>query len=468
MKKRTATVLKWAGIVVLAMGVLYAVLLGFANRSLRRAYATLEAGGRPMKAQQIILADIPNSDNAALIYKAVVLQLKAEEAGEQDLFEELGDLASRIRAEKPDAEAEEQFRAICQRKVVQDAIAMLRRGASKAGCRYDLDYSKGARILLPHIADLRTLSRILCAKARMEVAQGRGEEAWGDVITSLRLANALHSEPLLISQLVRIAQFSLAADTIPSVAAIAAPDQQQCDAIAELLLSFEDTAPLVAAMDGERLLLGEWAFNLPRSELRKTVVLVNGGAKHVIALGTIFPPLLHRDHAAYLTVMHAYATNATGRYSSSDVALGDELLNEVPRYCILTRMLVPALSAAKGRYVSMIAQARVTRAGLAVMQHVTNENAYPANLEALRTGNLVDPFTGGALAYKTTPSGFVVYSVGENLTDDGGTTAKDRRDGDIVWNYCAKKTADRNRTSPHGEALPPHRAYGSRTRRVGW
>ena len=38
----------------------------------------------------------------------------------------------------------------------------------------------------------------------------------------------------------------------------------------------------------------------------------------------------------------------------------------------------------------------------------------------------------------------------------------------VLTGYPKLQTADRDRTSPRGEALPPHRAYGSRTRRVGW
>ena len=38
----------------------------------------------------------------------------------------------------------------------------------------------------------------------------------------------------------------------------------------------------------------------------------------------------------------------------------------------------------------------------------------------------------------------------------------------ITRTIAQELDTERDRTSPHGEALPPHRAYGSRTRRVGW
>jgi hypothetical protein len=49
----------------------------------------------------------------------------------------------------------------------------------------------------------------------------------------------------------------------------------------------------------------------------------------------------------------------------------------------------------------------------------------------------VDPFSGKDFIYRREGSGFVVYSVGPNMTDNGGVEdAKNRDAGDIVWK-CA-------------------------------
>lgn len=436
MKKRTATVLKWIGIAIIAVCFIYAVLLGLANRSLRRAYVALESDGRPMKAEQIIPPKIPDTDNAALVYKAVVLQLKSERAGEADLFAELSSLAVRILADEPDAVATKQFIEFTERPVVQNAMTLLRSSSDKKGCRYDIDYTKGAGMLLPHLTELLSLSRILSVRARVEAEAGNASEAWEHVITSLQLASALHDEPMLMSQLIRIAQFKLACEALRVVATRYPPDQLQNDKTMSLLEAFEDMKPLVTSMDAERLLLGEWAFNLPKIGLRKVVALEDSNARHPFGLATILSPLA-LDHAAYLTLLHAYAKNASEPYSKHDATFCEKLLNGVPRYCILTRMLAPALSATKGRYISMVAQARVARAGLAVLQGAQNENRYPKDLDALQMDNLVDPFTGTSLTYRFSTTNFVVYSVGENLTDDGGITSQSKHAGDIVWRYSS-------------------------------
>ncbi len=444
MKKQTATFMKWVGTAVVALGLLYAVLAGGsllaaqANADLNRAYEALAADGRPMKAEQIIPARIPDSDNAALLYQVAVLQLKAETGVKSGLFAELIELADRILAEKPDNQAEEQFKALSERQVVQDAMAILRRGTMKAGCRFDVDYSKGAEIPLPHAGDLRNMTKILCAQGRLSAQNGNVGQAWDDAIASLRLANSLQTEPLLISQLARSAQFDLTADLIRSVAEIGLPSQLQYDEIMKLLLSFENTAPFVLAMDGDRLLVGEWAFRLPLSALNKIIAeQEDGSTKRKLTTA-----LLSRDHAAYLTAMRACSKNASEPYSSDDAELMERLLKDVPPDCVITRMIIPAYSPVKGRYVSMIAQERVIRAGLAALQYASKEGGYAERLDALKAGNLVDPFTGKALIYRTTPSGFVVYSVGQNLVDEGGAASKQKGVGDIVWICSAAKRAE--------------------------
>ncbi|MCP6755963.1 hypothetical protein NL533_30540, partial [Klebsiella pneumoniae] len=71
-----------------------------------------------------------------------------------------------------------------------EALATLERASIRAGCRFDIDYSKGASLLLPHLSDVRKFSRIVCAAARQKVADGDAEEAWRVTATALRLADA--------------------------------------------------------------------------------------------------------------------------------------------------------------------------------------------------------------------------------------------------------------------------------------
>ena len=434
MKKRIATFLKWAGLITVVLGSLYAVLLGVSSYSLRRAYLALEADGRPMKIEDIMPPEIPDHENAALLYQSAVLQLKAKKAGDRSLFSELDDLAKRIlMGTPPDAKTLKQFRVLTQKKVVTDALLTLRKGTTKPGCRYDLDYPSGMALSLSHTANLRSLTRILCAVARQQATDGDHTAAWDTVITSLRLSHALKNEPFLVSLLVRKAQFDLTADTIQALSINASPTDHQNSEINVLLKSFDGNAPLVATMDSERLLTCEWIFNLSRSELQKFSVVSNTRFPF-LHFKTVLRPLAQFDHAACLNLMHACTQNAKEPYSAENVAALKWKVDNVPKYCLTTRIFVRGFPTIKGIYASMIARSRITSVGLAVLRYRQKHGKYPANLDAIdKPDAIVDPFGGKQLRYLATPTGFKVYSVGRNLVDDGGEQRKDESDGDIVW-----------------------------------
>ena len=436
MKKRTATVLKWVGIAIIAIGVMYAALLASGKRALKQAYAALEADDRPTTIKQITPPAIPETENAAPLYRAAVLLLKAEPVGERNLFKELVALAEDILEGDADAESEALFRELCQRPDVQEALGLLERGSRKRGCNHDLDYAKGAELLLPHIGEYLNLSRILCARARVRATSGDVQDAWDDLVTSLRFANALHREPIIVSQLVRVAQLSCSTDAIRSVAELGLPNEQQWNEITELLTQFEDPTLYALAIDGERVGFGEWAFNIVATDLPKVVGEggdINGMMR--LLVNALYRPVRAHDHAAYLRVMHAYAMDAEAPYTGDQGVSGKEAVENVPAYCLLTRLCAPALGAIKKRYVSMSADARVTRVGLAALRAMQNGNP-PVSLVDLGAGDLVDPCGGKPLVYRATEDGFIVYSLGPDLVDDGGAPLTDHKTGDIVWEYC--------------------------------
>ena len=80
--------------------------------------------------------------------------------------------------------------------------------------------------------------------------------------------------------------------------------------------------------------------------------------------------------------------------------------------------------------------------GLANVIHRERHGAWAEEIGRLAPAILpalpLDPFTGKDYLYRKENGGFVVYSVGENLVDDGGVdrfSAEGRETGstDIVW-----------------------------------
>jgi hypothetical protein len=132
--------------------------------------------------------------------------------------------------------------------------------------------------------------------------------------------------------------------------------------------------------------------------------------------------------------------------------LDEELEKSIPAYAIVSLIVTPAFS--RVRLAGDRADAHIAgvRTLLALAAYKDRFGSYPPSLDALkeRLGWKlpIDPFSGEDLVYRQQGRGFLLYSIGENLKDDGakpfmGTInvpeGYDYRDGnghrvaDIIW-----------------------------------
>jgi hypothetical protein len=95
-------------------------------------------------------------------------------------------------------------------------------------------------------------------------------------------------------------------------------------------------------------------------------------------------------------------------------------------------------------YCGEMAILRLTRAGLALLQYQQAHGVFPPTLDALGVEGLVDPFTEEPLHYRSEGAGFLVYSVGADRKDNGGTPRPEYQDSDprrkpvdydVIWRF---------------------------------
>ena len=77
-------------------------------------------------------------------------------------------------------------------------------------------------------------------------------------------------------------------------------------------------------------------------------------------------------------------------------------------------------------------------AALTLKAYQNKKGEYPQSLaqlpETIEWANLPeDPFSGEDFIYRREGEGFLIYSIGANLKDDGGKVEQDWKEGDIVW-----------------------------------
>jgi len=149
-------------------------------------------------------------------------------------------------------------------------------------------------------------------------------------------------------------------------------------------------------------------------------------------------PWFNMDENVYGDTMGRVADAAELPYHEAQpqLLLIDQDIDDLPRTRILSRIMLPALTRAcqaQGRHEATL---DLMRMGLLLEQHHGQQGSYPQSLDAIAPGLggelPVDPFTGEAYHYQPSGDSFLLYSVGGDLTDDGGAVHHPIT-GDIVW-----------------------------------
>ncbi len=447
MRKRTVRVLTGVAVIVVALGLTYAIAVAVAAAKLRRAYAALEKAGRPMRALDIVPPEVPDTENGALRYESAALLLKAEPVGytpeslpgeseravadrerRKDVLRYLGSLSWRFVGGSLAPERRRELKELFSRRTVDSALFAIEEGTRRSAFQFHRNYDAGINIATPELLDMTGLAYIIGAKACLEAEAGATDRAWQLAAVQAKLADVYRGEPIRISQDIRMHMIKLSCDTVRHLCEIAPPGKEQQEHMDSILRALDDVTPLVRAMDGERLLCGEWLFAQSKKELYGAV-LRNQSSQipgFVVWLRTkrlTFKPSFLADHATYLRIMLEGTQSLERPYSPGGAREND---GRSP----LTRMLTPAFGGDRTFQCETIAFIRITRAYLALFQYRAAHGTFPASLDALNLDGLSDPFAQGPLHYRAEGEGFIVYSVGPDGKDNGGALSPPRRSSD--------------------------------------
>ncbi len=319
--------------------------------------------------------------------------------------------------------------------------------------------------LLPLLAQMKGCAQYLNLHAIASLANNDGETALKDIQLSIRLAESLNTEPTLIAYLVQIAISNIRGQAIWEGLADHRWSDAQLAALAEAAHQENHLKNYQIGMRGERRYglqaleqirrtqswdwLGDappetaksfWEETLGNSPFR----LVPSGwfDQNKVSLSRInveyFLPLVDVEN-------HLAAPATAPRLRQN---LPPRLLRTNP-YNLFGAMLFPGLERASekaGRAQAFNDQIRVA---CALERHRLAHGNFPETLAALEPQFITklphDVINGQPLKYRREPDGsFILYSVGRNETDDGGTVVSrksgsvDQTKGDWVWRYPAK------------------------------
>ncbi|MDD5455086.1 MAG: hypothetical protein PHW62_06290 [Candidatus Ratteibacteria bacterium] len=407
---------------------------------LRNKLAELKAQGKPMTIAEIVPPPVPDEENAALIYKKVFALLETEEIKQTTKI--IGELKSFSDISQWTNEQKQQVYRMVNSRDIQYIYELLEEGSKKPKCNFNLEYEDGFAMELLHLGKMRDSARLLCVRALLETESGKTEEAFNTLLIGLKISNHLKDEPLLISQLVRIACDGIIIECIESISNSKDVPIEKTELIINELSTHKDIEPFIKCMDGERVVWGMQGFKQileGKISLGDTIGAENTSRTRMLSslLLHLGKPILKKDFTCYLTVMSKIRDSSNIPYYEY---VKDKILENIPKYCILTEMLIPAVDKTREQIARYQTYIDICRTGLALKLYKAKNGNYPGKLENLAPDFLneipVDPFSGKNLIYKKSANGFILYSLGPNMKDDGGIdarTVKWEGDYDIVW-----------------------------------
>ena len=427
-------------------------LMTFWNMDLaaRQQLATLRAEAGAL-ALSVAPPRVPDRDNAAIVYQQAFEAmgrkdsphgLQWEKQQWQDAWE--GKWTAWHDSGKPDFDLNDaELRRFLKRQ--GGTLSLLRQAAAKSGCSFDRDYGRPSiDMLIPELDPLRTAARLLALDAICRASDKDYRGAMEDVNAMFRMAEHVSSDPPMVSQLVAMAVDGSAVDTLRHVLASGRVPPEDLAAI-HLPDGVSYRTALRRAFRMEEAMCLALFQQLGEGQIRLTEVAnMSGGESHLGSNPPMLAPLyrvflLGDDIAAHTRFAAQFDRAAGLSYDQAKLALQqfDRDLQARPGG-VLTALLMPALGAAVEVAVRAEARRGTARLGLALYTYHARNGRFPDKLDELAPDFIPalprDPFDGQAMKFKRTEQGAVVYSIGPDVTDNGGAPFdREKKTGDITF-----------------------------------
>jgi hypothetical protein len=400
--KRTTKILKMVaaavGILIAIALVVNAVLIRTSGARLESRLAQLRTDEQPTSLSQLATTPIAPDENAAVSLRRVRDHLQAVE--------------KELRAAKVDSSlfVPNEVQAKAMRSAFDafpQLIPALKDAANRPHYDSQLDYTLGFQEflaqMLPQAHDKRAIYRVLNGHILLLAVEGKHDEALADCITILKLTRHFDREPAIVNYLVSLVSRSVAIDSANMVLQTGKVSGESRQSLEAALALHDNSEAYKHALRTERAMglsayqdLGPWSQNW------------------------LMQTYWNRERCHYLDLFSNEISAADKPYSQAP-PIG---FAESKSHPLAANLLGP-LQAAREANAGVRAAARSLRV-LNAIQGLPEEPQQATDLSklGLSVEATTDPFIDRPLTVKKLAAGWLVYSVGKNLTDDGGEIAK--------------------------------------------
>jgi len=395
-----------------------------------------KAAGFPTRGADLQPPPVPEAENAAPLY------LKAA-----DLVEPKGGGGLK----PPDAYSAKGLPSPADLKALAEFVShfgeaadLVREATQRPKCRFDTDWSDPPAALFPHLARMRAVARFTAAEAMVESYRGHQAEAVDRLRMGFVASRHASSEACLITVLVGCAIDAITFRAVDYAMAERPVPPREARALAEELPRLDYAEWMNRAMRTERV-LGISVFDHARAGNYSVMGPTTGIVQGVWWLHSrAFPVWRAEDELHYLKTMDESArlTSMSPQERAADPTARAVLASHPPHWALVSSMVLPVFVRAFEKADVAAARRSLLATALGVETYRQQHGQYPAqlaNLQRIDWPATKDLFSDADLVYRRSGSGFVLYSVGPDLTDNGGKPPSDiakigeEANVDIVW-----------------------------------
>jgi hypothetical protein len=394
-------------------------------------------------------AAVPEEQNAGPRVLATAKHLPNEWRNDP-LFEELYSLP-------PPVQLSEQQTTTLRGKLKEWSLAVIeaRKVANFSQGRYPITWSGDfVSTLLPHLTPARDVANLLGYDVTLLLQEGEVERAFVSLRALRNVGRSIGDEPVLISQLVRLA---IQRQTVQTLERTLAQGQPSPSVLAtfQKLLDEEVAYPLLlVAIRGERAGFHRMMVSLETGELTldKLGTGKNDYPKGKSTSDWSAGNLLRRSHAwgvDYWMKAIEIAKQPVETQAEPVQELQATLDDAPP----IAALLLVRWDKVARAYQQSQAHLRCAITGLAVERYRRQHGQWPANLDILKAEKLLpqvlnDPVDGQPLRYRPTKDGVVIYSIGVDGRYKGDALDGNQPGGDFVRLEMRLWNVDRRRQPP--------------------
>ncbi len=420
---RFIKILKWFFICSATMIVLIVVALISLPYVLRHKVeseiAAIKAQGKPVCTLDLA-GKVPDSENAAVIYEKA-FEVVSTPAAKKDIDRPDG-LLSRNAVITPSLLAD-------TRKTVgryHSALDIADTASSRNKCRYHTHWEDGpVGVMFSYLSALNRVNRLALLDAVLSARDGKMEDSIRSLELAYRIGESPKDEPELVCQLTRGRCIYAADSALKMMLNDGNINEAQAKRLFDRLAAVDLHPGFQRAAEGER---AKGIDLLDRVRKHGLSVLEDPSDRKKTSLPATQQRLwLSQVRACadeLFMIKYQNTAVANVRLPYRDVkARNLDADTDIPAYAMVSRVRCLNLKFSKTRDMR-IAKINGGQILLALMAYKDRYGAYPASISELKSELgwkiPIDPFSGSDFKYSRQGRGFIFYSIGDDLSDDGG------------------------------------------------